>query len=79
MTEPVKKKKMRKDYKFRFTKAELQREVYEALMWAADGITYKVPGDKSKPLVMGDPETLAHIVAVIVTEGLPEEDSSTSR
>lgn len=76
MTE--KKKKFRKDYKFKFTKAELKQEVYDALLWACDGLEVRVGDDEPTPYIMGDPENLAIIISVALTEGLPEENSSTS-
>lgn len=64
----------RKDKKFAYTNAEFREKIYEALMWASDGLEYTVPGNKPMPLVMGDPENLSIIIAEALTVGLPKDD-----
>ena len=71
----------RSDKKYKFTKAEIYGRVYSALVWASDGLAWHVEGkeDESQPLVMGDPDSLAKIIAEALTVGLPDgEDSSPS-
>jgi hypothetical protein len=78
MTENTKQRKVRKDYKFKFTKDELRQKIREALMWTSDGLEFHISGkpETSQPLVMGDVENLTVILTLALTEGLPEEDSS---
>lgn len=71
-------KRPRKDKKFRHNREELREKIYNALMWASDGLEFTVPGEKPKPLIMGDPENLTIILVEALTVGLPEEDSSSS-
>ena len=76
MTE--KKRKIRKDYKFKFTKDELRQQIYAALMWTSDGTEARV-GDKAPvPFIMGDVENLTVILTLALTEGLPTEEDSSS-
>ena len=72
-------KKFRKDHKFKFTKEQLKKEIYEALMWTSNGLEMNVRGDNSKnsvPYIMGDVENLTVILTVLLTEGLPTEKDS---
>lgn len=73
-----KKKKFRKDHKFKFTKEELRQQIHDALMWTADGTEVQIPGEPSKPFIMGDVENLTMILTVILTEGLPAEEDAPS-
>lgn len=71
-------KRPRKDKKFRHNREELREKIYEALLWASNGIEFHMPGEKKpKPLVFGDPENLTVILVEALTVGLPEEDSAT--
>lgn len=73
------KKRPRKDKKFRHNRQELQEKIYEALIWATNGLEFHIPGEtEPKPLVFGDPENLTVILVEALTIGLPEEDSSAS-
>lgn len=67
-------KRPRKDKKFRHNREELREKIYDALMWASNGLEFQVPGEKPKPLIMGDPENLTVILVEALTVGLPEED-----
>jgi len=80
MTENTKKRKVRKDHKFKFTKDELRQKIREALLWTSDGLEFHVSGkpETSQPLIMGDVDNLTVILTLALTEGLPEEDSSTA-
>lgn len=80
MEDQPKKRKVRKDYKFRFTKDELRHKIYEALMWTSDGLEFHIEGKpkESKPLIMGDVENLTVILTLALTEGLPSEEDSAS-
>lgn len=71
----------RSDKKYKFTKAEIYGRAYSALVWASDGLAWHVEGreGESQALVMGDPDSLAKIIAEALTVGLPDgEDSSAS-
>jgi hypothetical protein len=80
MIENTKKRKVRKDHKFKFTKDELRQKIREALMWTSNGLEFHVSGkpETSQPLIMGDVDNLTVILTLALTEGLPEEDSSAS-
>ena len=80
MEEKEKKRKVRKDYKYKFTKEQLRKEIHNALMWTSNGLEFHVSGkpETSQALVMGDVENLTVILTLALTEGLPEEDSSAS-
>ena len=71
-------KKFRKDHKFKFTRDQLRAEIYDALMWASDGMEYVIPGEKPVPLVMGDPDNLSFILVEALTVGLPSGEDSTA-
>ena len=71
-------KRPRKDKKFAYTHAEFRAKIYDALMWASDGMEYQIPGQKPVPLVMGDPENLSLIIAEALTVGLPDSEDSSS-
>lgn len=74
------KKKFRKDHKFKFTKEDLRKQIYEALMWTSDGLEFHTAGkpEESKPLIMGDVDNLTVILTLALTEGLPTEEDSSS-
>ena len=80
MTEQTKVRKTRKDHKYKFTKDELRQKITEALMWTSNGLEFHVAGkpETSQPLIMGDVENLTVILTLALTEGLPEEDSSSA-
>lgn len=71
-------KRPRKDKKFRHNRQELREKIYDALLWASNGLEFEIPGEKPKPLIFGDPDNLTIILVEALTVGLPEEDSSAS-
>lgn len=73
----TKERKVRKDHKYKFTKEDLRQQIFDALMWASDGVEITLDGT-SIPYVMGDPENLTIILTEALTVGLPNEDSSSA-
>lgn len=76
MAEETKKRKIRKDHKYRFTKDELRQQINAALMWTSDGLEINIPGEKPMPYIMGDVENLTIILTGVLTEGLPDSEDS---
>lgn len=68
--------KFRKDHKFKFTKEQLREEIRAALMWTSDGLEVQIPGEGSKPFIMGDVYNLTLILTEALTEGLPAEEDA---
>jgi len=73
-------RKPRSDKKYKLTEAEIYGKAYSALVLASDGLEWHTEADPTpKPLVMGDPDTLARLIAQALTVGLSGgEDSSAS-